>query len=80
MPSLDDQVVGRLSKADNGEFGDVGAEQVRGVHRGLDPHDRPLALGIGHLLNAAGKLRIACPLRWVYGTTMLGEARVAPEV
>ena len=54
MPGLDDEVVGRVSDADDDELGNVGTEEMRGARRGVVTDDHRLALGVGYLFGAPG--------------------------
>src|SRR3712207_3632859 len=80
MPSLDDEVAGRVSEADDDELCNVGTEEVGGAWLGVVTDNGRLALGVGYLLGAPGELCVAPPLRWVRRSAVQREARVALEV
>ena len=80
VPRLYDEVIGWVPEANDDHLVDVGAKEVRGARRGIGPEDRRFALGVGNLLDAAGQLRVARPVRRVCRSAVQREAGVAPEV
>ena len=59
-------MVGRIPKADDYDLGNVRSEEVKGAWRRIGPYNSGLAIGVGNLLDAAGELRVAHPLRRVH--------------
>ena len=65
VPRLDDDVVGRVTEADDDQLDNVGVEEVGGAGRCALAADGRDAFGVGDLLDAAGDLRVPRPLRQV---------------
>src|SRR5918995_3932509 len=80
VPRLDDEVVCGVSEANDNTPRDVGAEEVRGASRRITADDGGLTLGVGHLLDAAGDLRVPPPFRRVRRPAVQRKAWVALEV
>jgi hypothetical protein len=80
VPRLDDEMVGWVPEADDDHLVDVGAKEMVGAWRRAAPGNRRSAIGVGDLLNAAGQLRVARPVRRVRRPAVQREAGVASEV